>query len=310
MGLKGRIIKESKISYLSSQLSTDNYPILTIVAIVTKRTALAIIAILITPVCASAQQTQFQRIRTFDPTTGRYVTPASAPSSRYVPANQQILTPPTNAPVPRASPRNVPTATVTTTTTTLITPPATPSKPAPSNLGDDNVQPQDESDANNLAPLSQPSTMPPDTLSRPPLPTANESLVLPQLSNPTIRPSLSWRSKAYKLSLETYDAQNNGKHPNLMMNGSMQDSLNALVQACQTNGLQIIGQSLPAGQLGARLIDATAGRSLFVFVLKKVADDKTIVKACVEPDSKGKKLILLGDLLNQAASLVDGKGLL
>ena len=175
---------------------------------------------------------------------------------------------------------------------------------------DDNMQPQDESNANNLAPVSQPLTMPPDTLSRPPLPQANENVILPQLSNPNVRPSLSWRSKAYKLSLESYDGPNNGKHPNLMLNGSVQDALNALVQACQTNGLQIVGQSAPAGQLGARLNDATAGRSLFIFVLKKVADDKTIVKASVEPDSKGKRLILLGDLLNQAASLVDGKGLL
>lgn len=250
-GLKDRIIKEP-----------EHYPILTIVVIMTNRTALAIIAILITPVCASAQQTQFQRIRNFNPATGGYTTPATS------------------------------------------------AKPASNYQGDDNMQPQDESDANNLAPLSQPSTMPPDTLSRPPLPTANENLALPQLSNPTIRPNLSWRSKAYKLSLEGYDPQNGGKHPNLMMNGSIQDSLNALVQACQTNGLQIIGQSLPAGQLGARLVDAGNGRSVFVFVLKKVADDKTIVKASVEPDSKGKKLILLGDLLNQAASLVDGKGLL
>lgn len=228
----------------------------------TKRTALAIMATLISPLGASAQQAQFQRIRNFDPVTGGYTTPATS------------------------------------------------QKPASSYQGDDNMQPQDESDANNLAPLSQPSTMPPDTLSRPPLPAANENLVLPQLNNPVIRPNLSWRSKAYKLSQESYNAQNNGKHPNLMMNGSVQDSLNALVQACQTNGLQIIGQSLPAGQLGARLADATAGRSLFIFVLKKVADDKTIVKACVEPDGKGRKLILLGDLLNQAASLVDGKGLL
>ncbi|MDR3615571.1 MAG: hypothetical protein P4L53_18570 [Candidatus Obscuribacterales bacterium] len=273
----------------------------------TKRTALAIIAILITPGCASGQQTQFQRIRNFDPVTGGYTTPGSAASSRYAPAIQQL-------PATRGA-ASVSGATTTTTTNTATSPTntGTPAvsnlKSAPSYQGDDNMQPQDESDANNLAPLSQPSTMPPDTLSRPPLPTANENLVLPQLSNPVIRPSLSWRSKAYKLSLESNDGQN-GKHPNLMMNGSVQDSLNALVQACQTNGLQIIGQSLPAGQLGARLVDATAGRSLFVFVLKKVADDKTIVKACVEPDSKGKKLILLGDLLNQAASLVDGKGLL
>jgi hypothetical protein len=262
---------------------------------VTKRTALTIIAILITPLSALAQQTQFQRIRNFDPVTGGYTTPASAASSRYLPANQQI---------PGDQGASSP------GTDSLRSSPATPSsKIAPSHQGDDNMQPQDESDANNLAPLSQPSTMPPDTLSRPPLPAANERLALPQLSNPVVRPNLSWRSKAYKLSLEGYDGQN-GKHPNLMMNGSVQDSLNALIQACQTNGLQIIGRSLPAGQLGARLTDATAGRSIFVFVLKKVADDKTIVKACVDPDAKGKKLILLGDLLNQAASLVDGKGLL
>jgi hypothetical protein len=268
---------------------------------VTKRTALAIIAILITPVGASSQQTQFQRIRNFDPATGGYTTPGSAAPSRYVPANQQLPSTQGAASVSGAA--------TTTTTTNTSTPASSNLKSAPSYQGNDNMQPQDESDANNLAPLSQPSTTPPDTLSRPPLPTANENLVLPQLSNPVIRPNLSWRSKAYKLSLESNDGQN-GKHPNLMMNGSVQDSLNALVQACQTNGLQIIGQSLPAGQLGARLVDATAGRSLFVFVLKKIADDKTIVKACVEPDSKGKKLILLGDLLNQAASLVDGKGLL
>lgn len=263
----------------------------------TKSTALTIIAILITPACADAQQTQFQRIRNFDPATGAYTTPASAASSRYVPANQQIPSTQGKTPTPTA------------TTNNISTPPASSSKPMSSLQSDDTMQPQDESDANNLAPLSQPSTMPPDTLSRPPLPAANENLVLPQLSNPVIRPNLSWRSKAYKLSLEGYDGQS-GKHPNLMMNGSVQDSLNALIQACQTNGLQIIGQSLPAGQLGARLTDATAGRSVFVFVLKKIADDKTIVKACVEPDSKGKKLLLLDNLLNQAASLVDGKGLL
>ena len=271
----------------------------------TKRTALAIIAILVTPLSASAQQTQFQRIRNFDPATGGYTPPARTASSRHAPANQQIA-PQAVAPAASDSPR---TSVTTASTTNTGTPPVAPSRPA-TYWGDDSMQPQDESDANNLAPLSQPSIMPPDTLSRPPLPTANENLVLPQLSNPTIRPNLSWRSKAYKLSLEAYDSQNNGKHPNLMMNGSVQDSLNALVQACQTNGLQIVGQSLPAGQLGARMVDATAGRSVFVFVLKKIADDKTAVKASVEPDSKGKKLILLGDLLNQAASLVDGKGLL
>jgi hypothetical protein len=175
-------------------------------------------------------------------------------------------------------------------------------------IGDNETQ--DESDANNLAPLTKPSILPPDTLSRPPLGTPNSNLTLPQLSNVSVRPSLSWRSKAYKLSLETGDLTASARHPGCIMNGSMQDSLNAIAQACQTNGFQILGQSLPAGQLGARQGDVNTGRYLYVFALKKIADDRTSVRASVEPDGKGQKLATLNDLLNQAASLVDGKGLL
>ncbi len=94
------------------------------------------------------------------------------------------------------------------------------------------------------------------------------------------------------------------------MNGSVEDSLNALTQACQAKGAQMLGKSLPSGQLGARVGDATAGRYVIFFVAKKLSEDRTLVKAGMDPESRSSKATIMQELLTQAASIVDGKGMM
>jgi hypothetical protein len=269
---------------------------------------------------AQADEIKFQRIRTFDPVRG--LVPGNIPASLMAP---KLPVPATAPPAPSAAP------------------PASMSVPGPGALPDrssnrlkseqtgpantnvspsqatdqqDLNSPPDRSPSNGLLvpdkPDSIPSTTiaPPDAPKRPPLPPVDSNAILPQVENVNIKPALSWRAKAFRLASLPDNASDSGKHPSLIMNGSIEDSLNALAQVCKARGVQLLGKSIPAGQLGARMGDATSGRYLLLFVAKKISTDRTLVKACMDPDSRPQKAAILQDVLSQAASIVDGKGLL
>jgi hypothetical protein len=266
---------------------------------------------------APADEIKFQRIRTFDPVRG--LVPGNIPASLMAP----------KLPVPAAAPPALtkPPASMS------VSPDALPDKsnrikteqtdPANSNVSpsqatdrQDLNSPPDRSLNNGLLapdkPDSIPSTTiaPPDAPKRPPLPPVDSNAILPQVENVNIKPALSWRAKALKLASLPDSTTDSGKHPSLVMNGSIEDSLNALAQVCKAKGVQLLGKSIPAGQLGARMGDAASGRYLLLFVAKKISNDRTLVKAGMDPDSRPQKAAILQDVLTQAASIVDGKGLL
>jgi hypothetical protein len=268
---------------------------------------------------AQADEIKFQRIRTFDPVRG--LVPGNIPASLMAP----------KLPVPAAAPP-----------APSVAPPASMSVPGPGTLPDRsnriktehtdpayaNVSPSQATDQQDLnsppdrslnngllapdKPDPVPSTTlaPPDAPKRPPLPPVDSNAILPQVENVNIKPALSWRAKAFKLASLPDNAPDSGKHPSLVMNGSIEDSLNALAQVCKAKGVQLLGKSIPAGQLGARMGDASSGRYLLLFVAKKISNDRTLVKAGMDPDSRPQKAAILQDVLTQAASIVDGKGLL
>jgi hypothetical protein len=74
--------------------------------------------------------------------------------------------------------------------------------------------------------------------------------------------------------------------------------------------MRVLGESLPAGQLGAQMSDGTSGKFLLLFVTKTINENQTLVKASIEPDSHGQKTSLLKQLLGEASSIVSGKGFL
>jgi hypothetical protein len=238
-------------------------------------------------------------------------------------------TPPGTTVIPRRTTVSAPEATE--SETTMSAPGGKPYrssmiKTEPLDSNDSSTQPTDQQDLNStpanrpyrsgmLAPEKPDPTptsilAPPDAPRRPPQPPVDNNALLPQVETINIKPALSWRAKAFKLAALPDNPTDSGKHPTLVMNGSIEDSLNALAQACKAKGVQLLGKSIPAGQLGARTGDATSGRYLLLFVAKKISNDRTLVKTAIDPDSRPQKAAILQDLLLQAASIVDGKGLL
>jgi hypothetical protein len=284
---------------------------------------LLLIAPLLTASLVRADEIKFQRIRTFDPVRG--LVPGNITNSLMAPK----ISAPGAAP---ASSATSPSATAQSAAASSAAAPDLPpyqadrAKKGPPSTTDSPAQTVDQQDSNSppversfnngmLAPAKPDPTptttlAPPDAPKRPPPPAVDNNAMLPQIESVNIKPALSWRAKAFKLAALPDSPTDTGKHPSLVMNGSIEDSLNALAQVCKTMGVQLLGKSVPAGQLGARIGDATSGRYLLLFVAKKISNDRTLVKSAMDPDSRPQKTAILQDLLSQAASIVDGKGLL
>ncbi len=268
----------------------------------------------------TAQPIKFQRIRTFDPVHGlppeEPADAAAAPTTPNAPANANVapttpnmqntqpntLNQPLNQPLNQQgiSPSPVTSGqsflpAVTAPATGMTEPPAPSSAPASAAV----------SIPNTMAPLA-----PPDVPARPAEPSIDTSAVLPTVPNVNVKMPLAWRTRACSLAAETDEPSFPGQHPSCFMNGSVEDVLHALVQACQSRGLQILGESVSAGQLGARMNDGVSSKYLLIFVAKKISERRTLVKAAIDPDPHAQKAELLQDLLSRASSIVDSKGLL
>lgn len=150
---------------------------------------------------------------------------------------------------------------------------------------------------------------PPDAPTRPQSPAVDQSARLPNVQNAGAKPALAWRARAWKLALEQDDAALASKHPSKILNCSIEDALAAVSECCKAKGAQIIGQSLPAGQLGARFGDNAGGRALVVFVAKSIGTNRTLLKASAD-SARAQKIALVNDLILQAAAIIDGKGVL
>lgn len=160
-----------------------------------------------------------------------------------------------------------------------------------------------------VMPRSSPQVAPPEPRQRPSSPMVDPGARLPVVQNGGAKPSLAWRTRAYRLAIEPEDTASLSKHPSRILNCSIEEALNAVADCCKSKGAQIVGQSYSAGQIGARFTDPTAGKSLIVFVAKSVGSNRTMLKASAESD-RAQKVALVNDLITQAAAIIDGKGLL
>ncbi|HEY9679992.1 MAG TPA: hypothetical protein V6C86_00190 [Oculatellaceae cyanobacterium] len=151
--------------------------------------------------------------------------------------------------------------------------------------------------------------IPPDPPPRPANPVVDQNLRLPAPMASGAKPSLAWRTRAWRLATEPDDSTTLSKHPYRILNCSTEEALAAIADCCKSKGGQIIGQSVSAGQLGARFSDAATGRAVLVFVVKPIGNNRTILKACADSD-RAQKIALANDLIVQAAAIIDGKGLL
>ncbi|HEY9755198.1 MAG TPA: hypothetical protein V6C97_08555 [Oculatellaceae cyanobacterium] len=186
-----------------------------------------------------------------------------------------------------------------------VTPSTMQSPPTPSTVTDmSSVIPR--SGATPSVPLP---VTPPDPPQRPANPAVDQNLRLPAPMASGAKPSLAWRTRAWRLATEPDDSTAQSKHPSRVLNCSTEEALAAIADCCKSKGGQIIGQSVAAGQLGARFSDATTGRAVLVFVVKPIGNNRTILKACADSD-RAQKIALANDLIVQAAAIIDGKGLL
>jgi hypothetical protein len=150
---------------------------------------------------------------------------------------------------------------------------------------------------------------PPDPPQRPATPVVDQNLRLPPPAGGTNKPSLAWRARAWRLATEPDDSASLARHPSRILNCSTEEALAAIADCCRSKGGQIIGQSVAAGQLGARFSDAATGRAVLVFIVKPTGNNRTILKASADSD-RAQKIALANDLIVQAAAIIDGKGLL
>jgi hypothetical protein len=158
-------------------------------------------------------------------------------------------------------------------------------------------------------PGAAPLVVPPSPPTRPESPVIDPSLRLPLVTNVNVKSPLAWRSKAWKLASEPDDPTAQSHHPSCLLSCTPEEALNAAAESCRTRGGQIVGQSLSAGQLGARFGDSTTGRALVIIVVRSIGNNRTILKASIEPE-RSQRLALLNDLMNQTAAIINGKGLL
>ncbi len=160
-----------------------------------------------------------------------------------------------------------------------------------------------------VVPRTPSPVVPPEPRQKPSMPVVDQSARLPLVQNSGVKPSLAWRTRAWRLANEPDDATTALKHPSKILNCSTDDALGAAANCCRAKGAQIIGQSLPAGQLGVRFTDASNNRSLIIFVAKSLGNNRTLLKACADSD-RPQKITLSNELIQQAAAIIDGKGLL
>lgn len=159
-----------------------------------------------------------------------------------------------------------------------------------------------------------PLVAPPGPPARPPLPVPNNNVVLPKIDNVQVKPALSWRMKAYKLAMESTNAgASTAPHPNKIFAATVQDALTALSQACLNSGLQVLGESVAAGQLGAGPDANTVGalgKFTALFVIKQTDQGHVLVVSAADPDRHGARNILLQDILNKAETILLSRGVL
>jgi hypothetical protein len=141
------------------------------------------------------------------------------------------------------------------------------------------------------------------------LPPIDQNARLPLVQTAGAKPALAWRARAWKLANESDDASIAMKHPSKILNCSPDEALSAAVNCCRAKGAQIVGESLPAGQLGVRFTDSSNNRSFIIFIVKSLGNNRTLLKACADSD-RAQKIALSNDLIEQAAAIIDGKGLL
>jgi hypothetical protein len=160
-----------------------------------------------------------------------------------------------------------------------------------------------------VVPRTPSPVVPPEPRQRPALPAIDQNARLPLVQTAGAKPALAWRARAWKLANESDDASTAMKHPSKILNCSPGEALNAAASCCRAKGAQIVGQSLPAGQLGVRFTDNSNNRSFIIFIAKSLGNNRTLLKACADSD-RVQKIALSNDLIEQAAAIIDGKGLL
>jgi hypothetical protein len=160
-----------------------------------------------------------------------------------------------------------------------------------------------------VVPRTASPVVPPEPRQRPTLPAVDQNARLPLVQTAGAKPALAWRARAWKLANESDDASTAMKHPSKILNCSPDEALNAAANCCRAKGAQIVGESLPAGQLGVRFTDSSNNRSFIIFIVKSLGNGRTLLKACADSD-RVQKIALSNDLIQQAAAIIDGKGLL
>jgi len=151
-------------------------------------------------------------------------------------------------------------------------------------------------------------TLPPDVGGRPPLP-APPAVVLPApLGTSDAKPSLSWRSKAFKLSVA-------GSDSTLIKSArvfaaTLSETSTALQKACKSQGIELNAQFQNSGQLLGRLADGSMDRINLIFSVDQIDKKNTLVRAGVEPETSAIKKKLFDDLLNQTDEFLKQKELL
>lgn len=160
-----------------------------------------------------------------------------------------------------------------------------------------------------IVPHTSSPVIPPEPRQKPSIPVVDPNARLPLVQSSGAKSALAWRARAWRLANEADDTATALKHPSKILNCSPDEALTAAANCCRAKGAQIIGQSLPAGQLGVRFTDSANNRSLMIFVARSVGNNRTLLKASAESD-KVQKIALSNDLIQQAAAIIDGKGLL
>lgn len=200
------------------------------------------------------------------------------------------------------------------------TEPPAPAVKAPGNDLDDAMSVPDDApkpapDRNQSNPIdaatqpAAPVVTHPELMPRPPIPTPPAMSLMQPMNGGQLKDTLSWRTRAYKMRVESTDTKNGLVKSSRLVNANFDDTISAVSAACSAKGLVVDSIFEAAGQVLAHPNDSGAERSRIIISVKPITKTSTLVRIGLDSENRSKQASF-DDLLNRIDTAVNEKGLL